>query len=307
MPPRKLFNIDVAASDATQVDVHGDQLRFHEALIKTRTNYAYSCYFNMILKFMKARNCIHLSKDEFFRLISASEKQHICNAKMLRSSLLFYQRATRFCLSPTEPYWAQDPDVIAYCNGAQKLAGAGKRPRGSITDDLFDELLEAFAESPLAGEFPDMADAFLLLYMLGLRWSQFTEFKWGDIHSEGSYNYAIVSKDKRVRAKASVTNETHFKLLDTEQHQFLIDLFEKRTRSKAELLFTSKEAPVKLLRKFVGDTARRLGWPSNVTFDGPHCFRHGGTPRIAAVTLAERTQMSPAMIKHYTRCNAARH
>lgn len=304
MPPK--FNISEAAFASHSCDVDADRIRFLRALCKPNTNKCYDGYFAMIVSFLAEGGYSSLTKDIFLKLISATAEQKICSAKMLRASLLHHQKAHRAWLAEGERTWASDADVIVYCRGAQKIAGEGKRARGSITTDLMEDLLTTLASSDLIEEYPDMMDAFLCIHVLGLRFSQFMHLASGDHHSEGDSNYVLLKKDKRVHAADANSNESHLKLLSSSQFEFLLDLIEKRSKPKGTVLFSVSEAPVKLMRAFISSTAVNNGWPSNVEFDGPHCFRHGFTNKLVSEILSERTQQSPAMIKHYARPNRVR-
>lgn len=304
MPPK--FDVNLAASKARAVDVDQCRIQFLRALCKERTNTIYDSYFTMITRFLTSMNEPILTKDIFLRMISETATQKICNAKMLRSALLSYQNMTRCWLQPGERNWASDHDVILFCNGAYKVASANKRMRGSITNNLFEDLMGALLEDDIVETYPLMPEAFKCLSTFGMRWSQFEEFRLGDLHTEGTSDYVILRKDKRVRAAGANADELHYKLISAAQKEYALQLFDLfPDKVQGQVLFEKQDAPVQTMRKFIQATAKKNNWPANVEFDGPHCFRHGFAANLMSETI-NRAQQSQRTVKTYAVPNAAR-
>lgn len=301
MPPK--FDIKKAAAEALSFDIDEQRIRMLRALCKDRTNACYDRYFTMIQRFLDELKQPKLTKELFLRLITTTANQEICNANMLRAALLSYQKSHKAWLDQGESVWADDDDVILFCRGAMKIAHKNKRERGSITEDLFEQLLSHLQDSSLLRRFPDLNEAFLFIYITGIRFSQFIHYRSGDHIIEGCGKYILLRKDKRSSAGE---NETHTKLINDHQYNFILDLESKRNKPKGDILFTIAEAPVKEIRTFISEAATALAWPTDVDFDGPHCFRHGFTQKLIVETLRDRTQQCPTMIKYYARPNHER-
>lgn len=303
MPPK----FDVIAAAAMEVNVEQDRHRFLLANLKTHTNVCYLTYWHMIEKYMGLQQppTDIVTKELFCKLISATAAQKICNGKMLRSSLLFYQKVGL----AKGGIWANDSDIISYVNGAYTIAHEGKRPRGSINEELFTELMQWLPDQEVVFDYPDIPDAYALMYTIGMRYSQFAEFQLGDMITSGGKIYAILRKDKRAKKGQ---NEVHYKELVHTQVSFLQDLFEARAntpagpRTKGSILFTKHEAPIAQMRELIHKAAIALGWPPGLEFDGPHCFRHGFVSEAISDNLRSRCQQSAPTIKRYAKSNLSR-
>ncbi len=246
-------------------------------------------------------------KETFFAFLLAQQAAGAskCTAESFRCAVLHQQH-----VDGVQPPWAADADVILACKGfryAQAEADSAPPRRGAVTPAMLTDLLGWMDSQP---RYALMKDAVEVAFGAALRGSELVAIKSGDLRSSTLTNIS----NKAFSAKTChKVGRTYNKVLSDERALAILGRRQSRT-PLGDLLFPSREGNLADLREMFKAARTALNWDPELTWDGPHTLRHGGTGEILArlgpdatpAGLAGATGMSPKMRAWYGAPNAKR-
>jgi integrase len=262
--------------------------------ISASTQGQYASRRKTFLSFAEGMNATP-DKETFFAFLLAQQQAGAskCTAESFRCALLHQQHVDG------GHTWAGDADVIQACKGFRYVQTDPPR-RGAVTPTMLSQLLTWMDTQP---RYVAMKDAVEVAFGAALRASELVAIKSGDLRGSTLMNISNKAYSAKTCHK---TGRTYNKCLSDERALAILGRRQSRTQLGA-LLFPSHEGNLAELREMFKVARTALNWDPQLTWDGPHTLRHGGTGEILArlgptatpAELAGATGMSPKMRTWY--------
>lgn len=281
MGRRAKMNVVAVAAAAKTISGEDARKRLVDSAVTESTLAQYGSRIAILSGFLTEMGELTLTEELFLRFLEAvrqgDEPCAAATAEGYRCAILHAQLAQRLWVGPSGEEWAAEDRVKKACRGfkygGKKNPREAARPRGSITLQMFDELVGLARKKD-----PRFVSAIIVLFGAALRVGELVRIKAGDFVAPR----LKVRGDKRARANNDRPNEYEKVVLMPLAVAALNDL--QKATEEGQLLFPRSWWSIPHLRAFIKSSAAELGWPADLTFDGPHCLRHGGVARILAET-----------------------
>lgn len=201
------------------------------------------------------------------------------------------------------PLWIDSEVVSAAFKGARYRGGEAKRtPRGTVTEEMLQELLQHTRQVA-----PEMVDAILVQFRLGLRISQLVGLQAGDVSRLPPRIWLRIDKRENASNTADKAVGPHWRDVEDEEVLNILCRLQAVT-PRGSLLFPRSKWNLEGYRRHIAKAAITLGWPVELKYDGSHVLRHGGigaarrrmeSQGIPEREIAKRLDISLPMLRHY--------
>lgn len=245
-----------------------------------------------------------ITADRFRLWLSAAVKAKVGGStpEGYRSAVLFFQK-----LNDT-PQWASDQDIRDVCNIHQTAMKSHATPTGTLTRDMFEQLLEYVRKR-------DKHIALCMKFhaLIGGRISQVLSIRAGDVKIDGSQAVVYLRRDKRRRRiNTKRASEHHRKLVHRKVYDLERAIATQDKIKHGDRLFgdISHSSGPRQINRLIQEGARALNFPKGYRYAGSHTLRHCGTALLleqaSELTKSMMTQMSAPIQRHYGNPNSMR-
>lgn len=296
--PRRGLDPKKAAASAKKISFAEAKQRRIDGAVQEGTKKIYESRINVMEEFRRLMKEETWTENLFAAFLEQLAQAGYASAEGHRAALLHHLQR-----SGQDSSFLQTSTARKMTESVKLKAAVGKRPRGTITPPMMAELRRW-----LEGKFPTFVPICVVAYGAALRWSEVSRIKVGDVTDEvGGRGLLQLRSDKRVR-RGNAIAKGPTKVISRDVLLFVRG--QEKGKQNGDWLFPPSEAKVAKVREALRAAARELKWPEDVVFDGPHCFRHGGSLLIqedaASFVASSLALQSDRTLKHYQRRNEER-